>query len=48
MVVEGLDSSGRRWRSRVAMPIIWLFVQPLRPIGRLVDQLGELRFDPTG
>jgi hypothetical protein len=24
------------------------FVQPLRPIGRLVDQLGELRFDPTG
>ncbi len=23
-------------------------VQPLRPIGRLVDQLGELRFNPTG
>jgi hypothetical protein len=33
MVVEGLDSSGRRWRSRVAIPIIWLFVQPLRPVG---------------
>src|SRR5215831_15917546 len=23
------------------------FVQPIRPIRRLVDQLGELRFDPT-
>jgi hypothetical protein len=24
------------------------FVQPLRPFRRLVDQFGELRFDPTG
>jgi hypothetical protein len=24
------------------------FVQPLRPFGRLVDQSGELRFDPGG
>jgi hypothetical protein len=24
------------------------FVQPLRPIGRLVNEFGELRFDPAG
>jgi hypothetical protein len=24
------------------------FVQPLRPFGRVVDQFGELRFDPAG
>ena len=23
-------------------------MQPLRPIGRLVDEFGELRFDPAG
>jgi hypothetical protein len=27
--------------------VVFEFVQPFRPVRRLVDQFGELRFDPT-
>jgi hypothetical protein len=29
------------------VPVEFNFVQPVRPVRRPVDQLGELRFDPT-
>jgi hypothetical protein len=31
-----------------SVPVIFDFVQPLRPVWRLADEFGELRFDPTG
>jgi hypothetical protein len=30
------------------VPVEFYFVEPIRPVRRLVDQFGELWFDPTG